>query len=441
MSPLPLLTSAPGVWVPLHGVGTRQDLPLPFSLVVVGAVAVLVVTFVVALRLWSRPRWQTAAGLPLPRLTRLVDHPAVVWTGRLVVLAVAGVGQVALWFGADLDRNPFPGLLFVWVWVGLVPVSLLLGAVWRRFSVVRLLMAWRGTLRADEPLPQWGLWPAALALVAFGYLELVQPDRTHLSVLRWWFLIWLVWVVGGALAFGGRWIASADPFEAYATLVSRVSPWQRIDGVLHVVNPLRHLASSRPHRGTWAVGAALIGVTLFDSLGSSTAWVQTVQSSDRPPQLWSGLGLLVLVAIAVGLYLLGATALETTTRTGEGASVNRLGVSLVPIAVGYTFAHYASYLVLEGQRVAVNLSDPLSRGQDWFGTATLGVDAGLVDHPTLMAWNQVMGIVLGHVMAVLVAHDLAVRWLPTAGTARGQLPLLVVMVAYTCGGLLLLFAG
>ena len=33
--------------VPLHGIGTRHDLPLPFSFVVVGAAAALVLSFVI----------------------------------------------------------------------------------------------------------------------------------------------------------------------------------------------------------------------------------------------------------------------------------------------------------------------------------------------------------------------------------------------------------
>jgi hypothetical protein len=44
------------------------------------------------------------------------------------------------------------------------------------------------------------------------------------------------------------------------------------------------------------------------------------------------------------------------------------------------------------------------------------------------------------VLGVISAHDRAVRMLPTSAAVRGQLPLLVVMIVYTVGGLLLLFA-
>ena len=42
-------------------------------------------------------------------------------------------------------------------------------------------------------------------------------------------------VVGGAV-FGSRWVAQADPFEAYSTLVGRLSVFgRRADGTLAVI--------------------------------------------------------------------------------------------------------------------------------------------------------------------------------------------------------------
>lgn len=429
--------------VPLHGVGSRHDLPLPFGLVVGGAAVVLVLTFVLLLRSWGRARWTEPRGIALPRLTTVVDHPVTRWVARVVVLALNALMLVALFGGQDVVANPFPGYLFVWIWVGLVPVSLLGGTCWRALSPVRTVLAWRGATTITDPLPRLGVWPATLGLLAFGFLELVQPDRATTGVLRWWFLAWLVWTVGGALVAGPRWIASADPFEAYASAVSRMSCWQRIDGTICLVNPLRQLASGHPPRGIWGLAVGLLGVTAFDSLSASSAWVSRVQNLTVNPVLVGATALLVVVAIALGAYLVGARSVARST-VGEppaGGVVNTLGLSILPITVGYVVAHYTSLFVLEGQRVAINLSDPLTRGDNWFGTAELGVNSALFDHPSVMAWIQALGIIVGHVVGVVVAHDLAVRWLPEPARIRGQLPLLAVMVAFTCCGLLLLFAG
>ena len=40
------------VLVPLHGIASRQDLPLPFTFVVVGAVLALIISFVVLVFAW-----------------------------------------------------------------------------------------------------------------------------------------------------------------------------------------------------------------------------------------------------------------------------------------------------------------------------------------------------------------------------------------------------
>jgi hypothetical protein len=50
-------------------------------------------------------------------------------------------------------------------------------------------------------------------------------------------------------------------------------------------------------------------------------------------------------------------------------------------------------------------------------------------------------VVLGHVLGVVSAHDRAIRLLPRQHQLVGQLPLLVVMIAFTVGGLTLLFAS
>ena len=50
-------------------------------------------------------------------------------------------------------------------------------------------------------------------------------------------------------------------------------------------------------------------------------------------------------------------------------------------------------------------------------------------------------LITGHVIAVIAAHDRAVKLLPKKHQLTGQLPLLVVMVGFTIGGLYLLFGA
>jgi hypothetical protein len=115
--------------------------------------------------------------------------------------------------------------------------------------------------------------------------------------------------------------------------------------------------------------------------------------------------------------------------------------SLVPIVVGYIFAHYLSYLVEQGQVTMIQLSDPFSDGSDYLGTGDRAVNYWLSFHPTFLSVTKVAAVVTGHVVAVIAAHDSAVRLLPKRHQLSGQLPLLLVMVGFTVGGLFLLFGG
>ena len=54
---------------------------------------------------------------------------------------------------------------------------------------------------------------------------------------------------------------------------------------------------------------------------------------------------------------------------------------------------------------------------------------------------KVVAVVTGHVLGVIAAHDRAVKVLPKRHQLTGQLPMLVAMIAFTVGGLYLLFAA
>ena len=87
------------------------------------------------------------------------------------------------------------------------------------------------------------------------------------------------------------------------------------------------------------------------------------------------------------------------------------------------------------------MSDPMATGANLFGTADWPVNFFLSNHPTLLAVTKVLGVVLGHLLGVVAAHDRALSVLRGEDQLTGQLPLLVVMVLFTAGGLYLLFAA
>jgi hypothetical protein len=165
-----------------------------------------------------------------------------------------------------------------------------------------------------------------------------------------------------------------------------------------------------------------------------------VQSSAVPQTLLRTAGL-VGTCLVVGAVFALCTVLAG--RIGGAPTAARPGAfahSLVPIALGYVVAHYYSLLVLEGQNALIALSDPLGTGANLLGLTGRAPAYGALQ-PTLVAGVQLVAIVTGHVLGVVLAHDRAVRLFPRRQAVVGQLPLLAMMVAYTCGGLFLLFSA
>jgi hypothetical protein len=105
--------------------------------------------------------------------------------------------------------------------------------------------------------------------------------------------------------------------------------------------------------------------------------------------------------------------------------------TLVPIAVGYNLAHNFSYLLIQGQEIVRLASDPF--GFDWnlFGSATRTPNVDVVDART--TWYVAIGaIVGGHLIAVVLAHVVALRAAPSRALAlRALAPLTILMVIYT----------
>jgi hypothetical protein len=439
------------LFIPLHGIGGRQDLPIPFGLAVGGAAVAIALSFVILGLAWRNPKYQgNTSGRSLPHaITRTVDAGWFRWVVRLVGLAIFLYAMVSLLFGVDRLTNPIFGFIYILVWVGLVPISILLGPVWRTLNPLRTIHLLLCKALRQPPskglleLPSWlGLWPAALGIFAFTCLELVAPDRATIPVLQAWIALYVVITLFGAILFGDRWFSTGDPFEVYATLMSRLSPWgRRTDGKLVLRRPLENLDGLKPQPGLVGMVAALLGSTAYDGFSNSSAWIGWAQNTDYSMTFLGTCALIVFILFVLVTYS-GATLLAgRLSHSARTALPGLFAHSVVPIALGYVIAHYMTLFILEGQRTLIYLSDPLSNGANVFGTGLLAVNTGITNHSGTIAVIQVLAVVGGHLLGVMSAHDRAVALFPRARALAGQLPLLIVMVGYTVGGLLLLFSS
>lgn len=434
------LDDSGAVSVLAHGIGAQHDLPLSPFYAFAGAFAALFVSFLALGLLWSASRFRgDRAGRPLPAaVQRAADaRPTTRIVVRALGLAAALLVVLYLVLGpADPERNPAPGAVYVLLWVGLVPASLLFGPVWRLLNPLRTLhlLVCRALARdpaAGRPLPpRLGTWPAAAGLLAFTWLELVAPDPASSTALLLFLALYSAAQLAGGALYGARWFDRADAFEVYSGLLARLSPLGRrpADRRLVLRSPFNGLDATPQLPGLVATVCVMLGSTAYDGFSDAPSWITTVQTSALGRTTTATLGLLAAVALVAALYALCAGA----TRLLSGQLPHPLTAfahSLVPIALGYLVAHYFTLFVTEGPRtvmVALGTDNPASPGPP------LG--------PGGVATLQVLAIVLGHVLGVVAAHDRSVRLFPPGRAVAGQLPLLVLMVAYTIGGLALLIA-
>jgi len=419
-----------------HGLGGSSDLPIPLTYALIGAAWALTFTFAVVALAWRKPKFDPAApGRALPRwVTTAVDAPATRWTVGLLALAFAAWVVVASIVGPAGSGNPLPGVFYVLLWVGIVALSVLFGPVWRVLSPVRTIARLLRLSRDAYPA-QLGYWPAAAGLFAFVWLELASPDPGSVGAVRIWLLSYLCVTLAGATACGTRWCSHADPFEVYSVVASRCAPVRRnADGQIAVGNPFNHLPTLPIRPATVTVLAVLLGSTAFDSFSATPTWRGFVEAHAHggwQVTVMKTVGLAVFVTTVAVSFSLAARATGGVDRARRRQLPGLMAHSLIPIVIGYVFAHYLTYLVEKGQQTVFQL----------LGLHDAHVYYLLSIHPSVLATTKVLFVVAGHIAGVVAAHDCALRVLPKRHQLTGQLAMMLVMVGYTFTGLYLLFGG
>lgn len=112
--------------------------------------------------------------------------------------------------------------------------------------------------------------------------------------------------------------------------------------------------------------------------------------------------------------------------------------SLIPGRLSSEFSTNASFFSLAGQLLIPLVSDPMGRGWDLFGTAHVHLDVGVIS--ARFVWHTALvTIVLGHVIAVILAHVQARRiFEDNRSLLMSQIPMLALMVSYTMSSLWML---
>jgi len=444
-----------------HGIVGRADLPIPVWLFSWAAAIALVVSFVALSALWTRPQLQSEHRRRLVRMPPTLEGLAsVVGLALFALVLYSGFAGTDVW-----SANFSVTFIYVIFWVGVPVASVLLGDVFATLSPWRTCaraIRWVGRrlaprafarprLRYPEVL---GQWPAVAVLIGFAWLELVYVERDQPSILAALSLGYFVVMLAGMLLFGvEEWGEQADGFGAYFKLLSRMSALcTDAQGVLFARRPLSGLTKMPVRAGTLALVCTVIGTTTFDGFSNGAVWRKTepsVQSAFADlgfhqvaaVELAYTVGLLLCVALVMGIYRLGIEGVRSVSRRyGTAELSHTFAHTLVPIGFAYVLAHYFSLLIWQGQAIGYLASDPLGNGANLFGTSSYQIDYGIISFAAIW-YVQVAALVSGHVGGLTLAHDRAISIYRNPQEAvRSQYWMLTVMVAFTSFGLWLLSA-
>ena len=411
--------------VAAHALNGTYESRLPLAVYLVGAATTVALSFVFVITRDVRaalPPVHASGSLP-PALIRL-GLRAIGLVGWAWIIAQGIVGG-----SSDGDV----ATLFLWVygWVGLAILSAIVGPVWHfldPFSTLHDLGAWvlerlgvRGWDPADYPA-SLGRWPATIGFAGFVWLELVAfAGPSTLFVV----LVGYTALTLAMMAQFGRdeWRSKGETFTVWFRLLGRLAMFALTDEDGRVRR--RSFGSGLLEPGwTWAdvtLVALGVGSILFDGLSQTQIFFD----------LFGAPGILGETVLLLGFLGIVIGAAAGVARTIGLAAT---GAGLLPIALGYLIAHYLTYLMIDGQRILVAISDPFQRGWDLFGTAFYQPSGALL--PPGLVWTvQLAAVVGGHMLGAWGGHVVAAAGAPPELDAGGlrlrQLPLAVVMVGLT----------
>jgi len=445
-----------------HGGDRAFVLLLPTGYYLVGGTLAVAATFLL-LALMPKGISDRLAGARVPLLT--LRPPSPIPTSLLAFLFLAFLLATGLYGSRDPLANPLPLTIWTLWWVGFTLATALLGNVWSYVNpwtgAYRLAMRLAGQMKPLLGYPPWfGYWPAIVLFLGFAWFELIDiapdnPERLAVAVGAYWLFTFIALILFGEEA----WLGRAEPFSVFFRFIGWLSPliWtpaapdddtrQRLSLAMPGAGLMDR--GALPPSGVLFILLTLASVS-FDGLSKTFWWlghngINPLELPGRSGVLgintaglvltWEALAVLYSGAVLIGWLLAG--------RPGKPAALlGTLVFSIMPISLGFHFSHYLTALLVNGQYAYAAASDPFGTGADVLSLGRFHVTTSFLNtyEGTRAIWNaQTAGIVAGHVLAVLLAHELARRSMPSKrALVLSQLPLAVVMVGYTLFGLWLL---
>jgi len=376
--------------------------------------------------------------VPIPESART----AVIWGARALGVLVLALVVASGLFGP----NPSSAGLFapsdsfaimvVWIgwWAGFVMTVYLVGNSWPLFDPFRTLGAFVPRIREWSYPDRFGAWPSVAGLLALVFLEVVTPVARAPRFLAVVAIGYTAVTLAGVALYGTEaWFGRVDPIARVFRAYGRIAPLQRTDEGIELTLPTTALVEHRLREepGAAAFVIALLWVTTYDGLVATPAWETAIT-----PLIAAGVPALLIYVVAIlAGFLLFYYAYRYAARKARDTAgsyvatdylARYLAPALLPIAAGYHLAHFLAYFLRLSPSLAGVLASPLSAPP----TATV------LAVPGWFGVLQILLVLLGHVLAIWVAHSRSFELFPGIfKPIRSQYATTVVMICYTMASL------
>nr|HIL76899.1 hypothetical protein [Rhodospirillales bacterium] len=455
-----------------HAFGQRYDLPLPLWLFIAGGALAVMVSFII-IALFARPPRENDASLKFnllkSRIGKFLVHPIIIGLIRFVFTALFILIIAAGFWGSQNPLNNI-SIVMVWViaWVGLAFICSLLGNFWAIINPWNTIFLYiengyrkitGNNLSRHNKYPiKYGYLPSFVFFFCFAWLEINWSGSNTPSSVATALLVYSLFTFVGMWVYGREtWQKYGECFTVVYSLFSRFSITEgRINSEKRewFLRPpgigLLREDKNLPEPTLVYFILLLLSTVTYDGFTETETFQQislsyiefakdlTGKEIDAFAQsFFDTVALLsfpIVFILTYGFFIwLSAFMDEETKRTLELARV--FIFSIVPISIAYHLSHYISLLAIEGQLAIRLISDPFGFGWNLFNTSAYQTDITIINAKFVWYFSIIL-IVIGHIIAVYVAHMEALRIYADRsqgryGTLISQIPMIVLIIGYT----------
>ena len=400
-----------------HGIINVGDLPIPFNMVLNAAVLTVVVTFV-----FLKVSWKESILTSEERLFSTKQSPSGKLLGLLVLVLLTVPGLVN---NEAAKVSVTPLILWVFLWIGVPVLGLLFGDLYAKFNPLSIIVNQEGDSK--------NVYVASFLFICLTWFELVwtKPGNPrHIGVV---FLLLIV-VVSLVQKFYKKTIIEVDPLLVLHHLYSKM----RITNKAPVFRGLlKNLSNLAQLKGMEYFILLMIGTVTYDGLRETTFWFNLFGTRSYETSFstmaFLSMNLIVIIFYRFACYF----AIRVS---GENYDLNEIslkfGHTMLPIAFAYHVTHYLGLLLFESQTLLYRLNDPLGFGWNLFNAQETTVDYFL--EPIVLWTIMVIVTLAGHMLSVVLAHDLSVKIFGHQKSDKTQYIFLFITVALTLQALFVL---